>query len=155
MAASIRSCTGPRRLWTVTRADPLLSRHICEDRQPALERLFIQAARQLPNQRFLIGSAVTSATFPWADKIYFARHVPPSEHPAFFCSGRLTLNVTRQAMADMGHCPSGRLFEAAACGAPILSDWWAGLDEFFTPGVEILVARGTERFCFGAEAAAR
>jgi len=47
-------------------------------------------------------------------------------------------------MADMGHCPSGRLFEAAACGAPILSDWWAGLDEFFTPGVEILVARGTD-----------
>ena len=115
-----------------------------EDRQPVLERLFIQTARQLPNQRFLIGGAQYPATFPWADNIYFARHVPPSEHPAFFCSGRLTLNVTRQAMADMGHCPSGRLFEAAACGAPILSDWWAGLDEFLTPGAEILVARGTD-----------
>jgi spore maturation protein CgeB len=40
----------------------------------------------------------------------------------------------------MGWCPSGRLFEAAACGVPILSDWWMGLDEFFTPGAEILVA---------------
>ncbi len=72
------------------------------------------------------------------------RHLPPVEHPAFFGSSRLTLNVTRQAMAEMGWCPSGRLFEAAACGAPILSDWWEGLDAFFEPGREILIGRPTE-----------
>jgi len=70
--------------------------------------------------------------------------VPPDDHPAFFSSSRLTLNVTRAAMAAMGHCPSGRLFEAAACGAPILSDWWEGLDAFFEPGREIFVAETTE-----------
>jgi spore maturation protein CgeB len=59
-------------------------------------------------------------------------------------SSRLTLNVTRQAMAEMGWCPSGRLFEAAACGAPILSDWWEGLDAFFEPGRDILVGRTSE-----------
>jgi spore maturation protein CgeB len=69
--------------------------------------------------------------------------LPPGDHPAFYGSSRLTLNVTRQAMAEMGFCPSGRIFEAAACRAAILSDWWEGLDEFFVPGEEILIARST------------
>jgi spore maturation protein CgeB len=47
-------------------------------------------------------------------------------------------------MADYGHCPSGRLFEAAACGCPVLSDTWDGLDQFYTPGEEILIARSTD-----------
>ena len=64
---------------------------------------------------------------------------PLEEHPAFFCSSRLTLNVTRKAMADMGYCPSGRLFEAAACGVPVLSDTWEGFDTFFEPGAEVLI----------------
>lgn len=72
--------------------------------------------------------------------MYFVRHVPPPEHPAFYSSSALTLNVTRAAMASMGYCPSGRLFEAAACGTPIVSDRWDGLDEFFEPGWEILIA---------------
>jgi spore maturation protein CgeB len=65
-------------------------------------------------------------------------------HPAFYCSSAATLNVTRQAMAAMGFCPSGRLFEAAACGVPVISDAWEGLDEFFEPGREILVAHGPD-----------
>jgi spore maturation protein CgeB len=113
------------------------------DRQAMLERLFIEPARRLPERRFLIGGAQYPPDFPWTDNIHFVRHLPPPEHPAFFSSGRLTLNVTRQAMAAMGWCPSGRLFEAAACGCPILSDSWEGLDAFFTPGTEILVARDT------------
>jgi spore maturation protein CgeB len=96
-----------------------------------------------PERRFLIGGAQYPQDFPWAANIYFVRHLPPAEHPAFFSSSRLTLNVTREAMAEMGWCPSGRLFEAAACGAPLLSDSWDGLDAFFTPGEEILVTRNT------------
>ena len=69
--------------------------------------------------------------------------MPPGDHPAFFCSSSLTLNVTRKAMADMGYCPSGRLFEAAACGTPILSDRWPGIEEFFEPGRDILIADST------------
>jgi spore maturation protein CgeB len=115
-----------------------------EDRQAALEALFVEPARRRPSQRFLIGGAQYPNDFPWSDNIFFVRHLPPSEHPAFFSSSRLTLNVTRQAMAEMGWCPSGRLFEASACGTPVLSDWWPGLDSFFDPGSEILVARTTE-----------
>jgi spore maturation protein CgeB len=113
------------------------------DRQAALEALFVEPARRRPIQRFLIGGAQYPQDFPWASNIYFVRHLPPGDHPAFFSSSRLTLNVTRQAMAEMGWCPSGRLFEASACGTPILSDGWEGLDAFFTPGSEILVASTT------------
>jgi spore maturation protein CgeB len=113
------------------------------DRQAALEALFIEPARQRPERRFLIGGAQYPQDFPWTKNIYFVRHVPPSDHPAFFSSGRITLNVTRHAMAEMGWCPSGRLFEAAACGVPILSDSWDGLDAFFEPGRDILVAGDT------------
>ncbi len=100
-------------------------------------------ARRRPKRRFLMAGALYPQDFPWCENIYFVRHLPPSEHPAFFSSSRLTLNVTRKAMAEMGWCPSGRLFEAAACGTAILSDHWAGLESFFTPGEEILVARNT------------
>jgi spore maturation protein CgeB len=71
-------------------------------------------------------------------------HVPPQDHPAFYGSSRFTLNATRAAMARHGYCPSGRLFEAAACGTPVVSDDWAGLESFFTPGEEILIARSVE-----------
>jgi spore maturation protein CgeB len=115
-----------------------------EDRQAALHRLFIEPARGRPDRRFLIGGAKYPQAFPWSNNIFFVRHLPPSEHSAFYCSSRLTLNVTRAPMAEMGYCPSGRLFEAAACGAAVLSDQWGGLAEFFEPGSEILVADTTE-----------
>jgi spore maturation protein CgeB len=76
--------------------------------------------------------------------MYFVRHVPPPKHPAFYSSCKLTLSVARAAMAQMGYCPSGRLFEAAACGTTIVSDHWPGLEDFFTPGREILVASTPE-----------
>ncbi|TIS30194.1 MAG: glycosyltransferase, partial [Mesorhizobium sp.] len=77
-------------------------------------------AVRLPDRRFVIGGAQYPQEFPWSDNIFFVRHLPPADHPAFFCSSRLTLNVTREAMARKGWCPSGRLFEAAACGAAIV-----------------------------------
>jgi spore maturation protein CgeB len=115
-----------------------------EDRQGALETLFIEPARRLPQRRFVIAGAQYPQSFPWTQNIFFVRHLPPPEHPQFYASSRLTLNVTRRAMALMGWCPSGRLFEAAACGAAILTDRWEGLDAFFTPGAEILVAETSE-----------
>jgi spore maturation protein CgeB len=115
-----------------------------EDRQQALLQFFIAPARRLPHRRFVLGGAQYPQVFPWTDNVFFVRHLPPAEHSAFYCSSRLTLNITRAPMAQMGFCPSGRLFEAAACGVPILSDAWAGLDEFFEIGREILVAENTD-----------
>lgn len=109
-----------------------------EDRQAALEELFVVPARRRPDLRFALGGAQYPHDFPWTPNIFFVRHLPPSLHPAFYNSSRITLNVTRKAMAEYGYCPSGRLFEAAACGSPILTDGWEGLDSFFKPGIEIL-----------------
>ncbi len=109
-----------------------------EDRQRAVETLFVEPARRMPAGRFLIGGAQYPESFPWTDNIFFTGHLEPAQHPAFFCSGRATLNVTRRAMAEYGYCPSGRLFEAAACGVPLLTDGWEGLEQFFTPGEQIL-----------------
>ena len=112
-----------------------------KDRQDALEQLFIEPARNYPKGRFVIGGAQYPPDFPWLSNIYFVQHVVPSEHSAFYCSSSFTLNITRKAMATMGYCPSGRLFEAAVCEVPVISDYWEGLDYFFTPGEEILVAQ--------------
>lgn len=114
------------------------------DRQAALEALLVDPARQRPDLRFVIAGAQYPDSFPWSGNIFFLRHLAPPDHPGFYASSRLTLNITRRAMAEMGWCPSGRLFEAAACGVPVLSDAWPGFEEFFTPGREILLARGTD-----------
>lgn len=108
------------------------------DRQVALEELFVQPARQLPEDRFVLAGAQYPDCFPRSENIALLPHLPPGLHPAFFSSSRVTLNVTRRVMAEYGFCPSGRLFEAAACGTPIVSDTWAGLDTFFAVGTEIV-----------------
>lgn len=114
------------------------------DRQPSLEKLFVEPARRRPAHRFVLGGSGYPPDFPWAGNIWFVRHVAPPEHPPFYSSSRLTLNVTRRDMATMGFCPSGRLFEAAACATPVLSDSWEGIEQFFTPGEEILLAASAE-----------
>jgi spore maturation protein CgeB len=114
------------------------------NRQAALERLLLEPARRQSQRRFIIGGAQYPLDFAWTPNVYFVQHLPPMEHPAFYCSSRLTLNVTLSPMADLGYCPSGRIFEAAACGTPVLTDDWMGLDTFFRVGEEILVARTAE-----------
>lgn len=114
------------------------------DRQSALETLFVAPAARLPDRRFALAGSGYPQDFPWSDNIWFLRHLPPADHAAFYAASRLTLNVTRGEMARVGWTPSGRLFEAAACGTPVLSDRWPGLEAFFTPGEEILTASTTE-----------
>jgi spore maturation protein CgeB len=114
-----------------------------DDRQETVARLFLAPAITLTHRRFVLGGSQYPPEFPWSPNIFYMSHVSPEQHAAFYCSSRLTLNATRRAMAETGYCPSGRLFEAAACGAPILTDSWPGLEEFFEPGREILVASTT------------
>ncbi len=114
------------------------------DRQTSLEKMFIEPAKQLPDHKFILGGALYPIDFPWQENIWYLRHVAPSSHSAFYGSSGFTLNITRKAMAEMGYCPSGRLFEAAACGTPVISDYWEGLDFFFEPETEICIARRPE-----------
>jgi spore maturation protein CgeB len=114
------------------------------DRQALVDELLLAPAALLPAQRFVLGGSLypDAACFP--PNLVHHTHVPPSEHAAFFCSSRMTLNITRETMSRLGYCPSGRLFEAAACGVPLLSDWFEGLDQFFEPGHEIAVVQSRE-----------
>jgi spore maturation protein CgeB len=114
------------------------------DRKEMLERLFFGPARILPDRTFMLGGSLYPADFVWADNIRYLPSLVPADHAALYCSSPITVNVTRSPVRQLGYCPSTRLFEAAACGVPVLSDSWAGMKRFFTPGKEILVADSTE-----------
>lgn len=112
-----------------------------EDRQPALDRLLLEPARALPDARFAVAGAQYPGSIAWPANVERACHVPPGDHRAFYGAQRYTLNITRRDMAVAGHSPSVRLFEAAACEVPVISDPWPGLDDLFLIGREIFVAR--------------
>jgi spore maturation protein CgeB len=111
------------------------------DRQPAVERLLIEPARLMPERRFILGGPGFPDDIDWPANIERVSHVPPADHAAFYRSQRFTLNCTRADMVAAGWSPSVRLFEAAACGVPVISDPWPGLGDFFEPGRAILVAQ--------------
>ena len=115
-----------------------------DDRQPTLERLLLEPARRRAPGRFIVAGPQYPETIPWPRNVERIYHLSPREHRQFYCAQRFTLNVTRQDMVAAGYSPSVRLFEAAACGTPIISDDWRGLGEIFEPGGEILIARGPQ-----------
>ena len=115
------------------------------DRQPTLERLLIEPARLMPERRFVVAGPQYPDDIDWPSNVERIDHLPPSEHAAFYSASRYTLNVTRADMIEAGWSPSVRLFEAGACGTPIISDVWPGLGELLTPNREILFAWNTEQ----------
>lgn len=115
-----------------------------EDRPDALERLLLVPARRRPGCRFVVGGSGCTPSIRWPSNVSFARHVPPPERSRFYSSSRLTLSLTQRPTLELGHGPSGHLFEAAACETTILTDDWEGLDRFFEPGREVLVVRSPE-----------
>jgi spore maturation protein CgeB len=115
-----------------------------DDRQPKLERLLLGPARELGHGRFVVAGPQYPAAIEWPRNVERIEHLPPAAHPAFYAGQRFTLNITRADMVAAGWSPSVRLFEAASCGVPIVSDRWDGLDALFRPGEEILLAESGE-----------
>ncbi len=113
------------------------------DRQPPLNRLLVDPAIAWPAGRFVVAGPQYPADFRWPANVRRVEHLTPAEHRGFYCRQRFTLNVTRADMIAAGYSPSVRLFEAAACGTPIVSDDWPGLATVLVPGEEVLVARST------------
>ena len=114
------------------------------DRQGALDALLVEPARRLPDERFVVAGPQFPPDLAWPANVERIEHLAPAEHARFYAQQRFTVNVTRAEMVRAGWSPSVRLFEAAACGRAIVSDWWDGLDRFFRPGREILVAHSPE-----------
>jgi spore maturation protein CgeB len=114
------------------------------DRQPALDTLLCEPARQWGKGRFAVAGPLYPAELRWPASVERIEHVGPDRHSWFYGRQRFTLNVTRADMIRLGYSPSVRLFEAAACGVPIISDWWPGLTTIFEPDREILIARESD-----------
>jgi spore maturation protein CgeB len=114
------------------------------DRQPTLEKLLVCPASIWGDGRFVVAGPQYPADIKWPNNVERIEHLPPREHSAFYNSQRFTLNVTRVDMVRAGYSPSVRLFEAAACGSAIISDYWPGLESIFAIDSEILVAKSTE-----------
>jgi spore maturation protein CgeB len=115
-----------------------------DDRQPSLERLLLQPAREWDEGRFVVAGPQYPGEIEWAGNVERIEHLPPSRHRDFYNAQRFTLNITRADMIAAGYAPSVRLFEAAGCATPVISDYWEGLETFFEPGKEILLAASSE-----------
>ncbi len=115
-----------------------------DDRQPKIDRLLLEPAQQSATSRFVVAGPQYPDSIRWPRNVERIMHLEPKKHRAFYTAQRFTLNVTRADMIRAGYSPSVRLFEAAACGTPIITDEWPGLSEFFKPGEEILIASTTE-----------
>ena len=110
------------------------------DRQHKVDALFLKPAGRMPQARLVLAGSLYPWDWHWPENVRIFEHVAPAEHAELYSSSRLTLNITRDGMARYGYCPSGRFFEAAACGTPIVTDTWPGLETFFTPGEELFTA---------------
>lgn len=138
------------------------------DRQPVLEQLLLEPSRHWRHGRFIVAGPQYPAGMRWPDNVERLEHLAPGAHRRFYNAQRFTLNITRADMRRAGYAPSVRLFEAAACATPLISDDWEGLDTFFTPGQEILISHSStdtltylqnisedERRCIGERARTR
>jgi len=110
-----------------------------KDRQPKLMRFLNETAELMPESRFIVAGAQYPKETAWAKNVERIVHLSPPDHPSFYCSSKFTLNLTRDEMVSAGYSPSVRLFEASACGAAIISDYWKGLEHFLTPNEEVLL----------------
>lgn len=111
------------------------------DRQPALESLMLEPARRWPAGRFTVAGPLYPGELQWPANVSRVDHVNPLKHRDFYLAQKFTLNITRADMVRAGYSPSVRLFEAAGCGVPIISDYWEGIEDFFAIGAEVLISR--------------
>lgn len=134
----------PRRIFRRYECDLSYMGTYAADRQEKLDELLTRPARQLPHRKFILAGPQYPSKLRWPRNVRRIRHLSPRWHPHFYSSSRVTLNLTRKGMVEWGYSPSVRLFEAAGCGCPIISDSWPGLDAIFTIGDEVLLAERSQ-----------
>jgi spore maturation protein CgeB len=120
--------------------DLLFVGHRLPDRERRVEEFFLRAAELAPEKSFFLGGEGWSGK-PIPRNVRWIGHVSTRDHNRANCSAGLVLNINRESMVNVGFSPPTRVFEAAGAGACVITDYWAGIEEFFAPGSEILVAR--------------
>ena len=146
-AVPLYGCVDPARYPPVTDSPWAALSYLgtyADDRAEPFEDLFMETARRTPGEVFLVGGPNYRGVSDWPRNIHYRPHVAQPDHRDFYGAGRFTLNLTRGPMRGWGHCPSARLFEAAALGVPLLTDAWTGLDDFFTPGEDVGLVRSAD-----------
>jgi spore maturation protein CgeB len=125
------------------RCDLAFVGHRLPDRERRVEEFFFHAARLAPDLQFILGGeGWAGKTIP--NNVRWIGHVGTQDHSRVNCSARMVLNINRESMAGVGFSPPTRIFEAAGAGACLITDRWSGIEDFFAPGREILVAAGAE-----------
>ena len=117
------------------------------DRQPKIDAWLLDVAQAQPRKKFILAGPQYPKLLRYPKNVRRIEHLNPRWHGHLYSSSRFVLNVTRRDMVSWGYSPSVRLFEAAACGATMISDNWPGLDTFFRPGCEILLPTSTSDVC--------
>ena len=120
-------------------ADLAFLGHRLPDREARVEEFFLRPAAECPEMEFLLGG------IGWDDKpmppnVRYLGHVFTTDHNALNCTPRAVININRASMARYGFSPPTRVFEATGAGACLITDEWIGIEEFFEPNEEILVA---------------
>lgn len=126
------------------RCDLAFVGHRLPDREARVEEFFLKAASLAPEMSFILGGE------GWMGKqlppnVRWIGHVGSDNHNRVNCSARMVLNVTRDSMAQTGFSPPTRVFEAAGAAACVITDFWEGIETFYTPGSEILPAQSAEQ----------
>jgi spore maturation protein CgeB len=141
--ARVLYCSADMSLYHPQRSDPKWSLGYLGtysgDRQPILEQLLLAPARMLVSDQFVVAGAQYPEHLIWPDNVQRIEHLAPNEHAVFYGQQRFALNATRADMRSLGYSPSVRLFESAACGTPVISDRWPGIETIFAPSDEILL----------------
>lgn len=124
--------------------DLVLMANRLPDRERRVEHLFLRAAELAPEMRFVLGGE------GWGSKqlppnVRWIGHVGTEDHNRVNCSARMVLNLNRDSMASVGFSPPTRIFEAAGASVCLVTDTWQGIESFFEPGKEILVADSAEK----------
>jgi spore maturation protein CgeB len=125
------------------RCDLAFVGHRLPDREKRVEEFFVTAASLAPDLKFILGGEGWAGK-PLPPNVRWIGHVATADHNRVNCSARMVLNINRESMASVGFSPPTRVFEAAGAGACLITDAWPGVDAFFTPGEEILVASNAQ-----------
>jgi spore maturation protein CgeB len=115
-----------------------------DDRQRTLDRLLLEPARRWGEGHFVVAGPQYPRSVHWPHNVRRLTHLAPEKHRSFYNSQRFTLNITRANLTASGFSPSAHIFEAAACGTPIISDFWQGIDTFFKSEEEILISHSPD-----------
>ncbi len=115
-----------------------------EDNQQVLDKLMLEAATNWQEGRFVVAGSNFPGSVDWPANTKYTQLLQTVDHRKFYNSLRFAQHITQPEMASFAYAPSRKLLEAAACGTPIISNYWEGLEDVFHIGTEVLVSRSAK-----------